>query len=105
MSAKTKKATTAVAPAVGFWSLTLYDEHHFFVPNELNRFSLGTKNKDLVFAKDGSLTIYIQKDSPSEAANWLPAPKGDFTLYMRAYWPKVEVIDGSWTPPPVEKKK
>ena len=69
-------------PAHGFWSLTLYDAHHFFVPNELNRFSLGTKDKDLVFAKDGSLTIYVQADPPPEAerANWLPAPKGDFTL-------------------------
>lgn len=68
-------------------SLTLYDHTHFFVPNELNRFSLGTKNKDLVIAKDGSLTIYVQADPPSETqrANWLPAPKGDFTLYLRAY--------------------
>ena len=94
-------------PAYGFWSLTLYDATHFFVPNELNRFSLGTKNKDLRFAKDGSLTIYVQADPPPEAqrANWLPAPKGDFTLFLRAYWPKAPVIDGSWTPPPVEKKK
>jgi hypothetical protein len=94
-------------PAYGFWSLTLYDAAHFFVPNKLNRFSLGTKNKDLVFAKDGSLTIYVQADPPPEAqrANWLPAPNADFTLYLRAYWPKVEVIDGSWTPPPVEKRK
>jgi hypothetical protein len=23
---------------------------------------------------------------------------------MRAYWPKAAVIDGSWTPPPVEKQ-
>lgn len=93
-------------PAYGFWSLTLYDATHFFVPNELNRFSLGTKNKDLVFAKDGSLTIYIQADAPadSQRANWLPAPAGDFTLYLRAYWPQTPVIDGSWTPPPVEKR-
>ena len=94
-------------PAYGFWSLTLYDAAHFFVPNELNRFSLGTKNKDLKPAKDGSLTIYVQTDPPPEThrANWLPAPKADFSLYLRAYWPKVEVIDGSWTPPPVEKQK
>ena len=32
-------------PVRGFWSLTLYNEHHFFHPNELNRYSLGTKNK------------------------------------------------------------
>ena len=36
--------------------------------------------------------------------NWLPAPKGgDFTLYVRAYWPKAAVMDGSWTPPAVQR--
>ncbi len=38
-----------------------------------------------------------------QRANWLPAPKGDFSLYVRAYWPKAEVVDGSWTPPPVQR--
>ena len=93
-------------PVNGFWSLTLYNEHHFFEPNALNRFSLGTKNKTLKFADDGSLTIYVQADAPGadKEANWLPAPKdGDFSLYMRAYWPKVEVTGGSWTPPAVEQ--
>ena len=33
-------------PVNGFWSLTLYNEHHFFAPNEIKRYSLGTKNKD-----------------------------------------------------------
>ena len=43
-------------PVRGFWSLTLYNEHHFFHPNELHRYSLGTKNKTLHHAADGSLT-------------------------------------------------
>ena len=34
-------------PVNGFWSLTLYNQHHFFVPNEIERYSVGTKNKDL----------------------------------------------------------
>ena len=88
----------------GFWSLTLYNEHHFFSPNALKRYSLGTKNKALKTNADGSLTIYVQSDPPPEAqqSNWLPAPKdADFTLYVRAYWPKAAVIDGSWTPPAV----
>lgn len=38
---------------------------------------------------------------PVQRANWLPAPKGDFSLYVRAYWPKPPVTDGSWTPPAV----
>jgi hypothetical protein len=93
-------------PVDGFWSLTLYDEHHFFVPNEIKRYSLGTKNKGLKYSPDGSLTIYVQATPPPEAqhANWLPAPKGaDFSLFLRAYWPKVGMLAGSWTPPPVAK--
>src|SRR5262249_13638258 len=85
-----------------------YNEHHFFVANSINRFSVGTKNKDLRFAADGSLTIYVQADEPTDLgrrANWLPAHKGDFSLYVRAYWPKVAVTDGAWTPPAVEKAK
>jgi hypothetical protein len=93
-------------PVNGFWSLSIYNEHHFFVANEINRFSVGTKNKDLKTAPDGSLTIYVQAEAPTDAvqrANWLPAPKGDFSLYVRAYWPKKAVTDGRWTPPPVVK--
>jgi len=92
-------------PVDGFWSLTLYDADHFFVPNEINRFSLGTKNKDLVYGADGSLTIYVQNERPSDgkAANWLPAPKGEFELFIRAYSPKAEIMGNTWTPPPVLK--
>ena len=92
-------------PVNGFWSLTLYNEHHFFAPNALNRYSLGTKNKTLKPNADGSLTFHVQADPPPDAqrANWLPAPSGDFSLYVRAYWPKAEIMEGSWTPPAVEK--
>jgi hypothetical protein len=93
-------------PVRGFWSLTLYNEHHFFAPNEIKRYSTGTKNKALKYNPDGSLTIYVQADAPPEAqrGNWLPAPKdADFSLYVRAYWPEVDVADGSWTPPPVRR--
>jgi hypothetical protein len=93
-------------PVNGFWSLSIYNEHHFFVANTINRFSVGTKNKDLRFAADGSLTISVQADEPTDPvqrANWLPAPQGDFSLYIRAYWPKPAIMDGTWTPPPVKK--
>lgn len=88
----------------GFWSLTLYNEHHFFHPNDLNRYSLGTKNKNLVHGDDGSLTIHISTRAPQDAAlqaNWLPAPAADFSLYLRAYWPEPAVLDGTWLPPAV----
>jgi hypothetical protein len=96
-------------PVNGFWSLTLYNEHHFFEPNEIRRYSVGTKNKDLQLDADGSLTVYVQSEVPADKrqrANWLPSPKrGDFTLYVRAYWPRAEVLDGSWTPPAVKRVK
>ena len=90
-------------PVKGFWSLTLYNRYHFFAPNDLKRYSLGTKNKDLKFNADGSLTLYVQADPPAEEkrSNWLPAPDGDFSLYMRAYWPQAEITSGKWTPPAV----
>jgi hypothetical protein len=92
-------------PAVtGFWSLTLYDQYHFFWPNEMKRYSVGTKNKDLKPNPDGSLTIYIQAAQPTEPAqraNWLPAPNGEFSLYIRAYGPQASVSDDAWTPPGV----
>jgi hypothetical protein len=92
-------------PVNGFWSLTLYNESHFFAPNKIKRYSVGTKNKDLKLKDDGSLTIYVQADEPTDPvqrANWLPSPKdGDFSLYIRAYWPKAAITDGSWTPPAV----
>jgi hypothetical protein len=47
----------ALPPVQGFWSLTLYNEHHFFHPNDLKRYSLGTKNKNLHYAPDGSLSL------------------------------------------------
>lgn len=99
-------AQSATPPVHGFWSLTLYNEHHFFEPNDINRYSLGTKNTGLVTGNDGSLTIYVQADPPEESqrANWLPAPRdADVSLYLRAYWPQVTISDGSWTPPPVQR--
>jgi hypothetical protein len=92
-------------PVKGFWSLTLYNEHHFFHPNDLKRYSLGTKNKTLKPNGDGSLTLYVQAGPPEEGkrTNWLPAPKGDFSLYVRCYWPEDAITDGKWTPPAVTK--
>lgn len=91
----------------GFWSLTLYNRHHFFEPNAIKRYSVGTKNKDLQKTADGSLTIYVQADepkNPTERANWLPSPKNtEFSLYVRAYWPEKAITRSQWTPPAVVK--
>ncbi|WP_276133772.1 DUF1254 domain-containing protein [Polluticoccus soli] len=94
-----------VPPVKGFWSLTLYNEEHFFAPNDLKRYSLGTKNKDLKYDADGSLTIYVQSSPPDtdKMNNWLPAPKAPFSLYVRGYWPEDAILTDSWTPPPAVK--
>jgi len=99
-------AKDEIPPVKGFWSLTMYSKEHFFVPNQLNRYSLGTKNKNLQLNSDGSLTLYVQNEAPEEnkKSNWLPAPKEDFSLYIRCYWPDESVLNDSWNPPPVVKK-
>ena len=96
-----------VPPVKGFWSLTLYNDYHLLNPNLLGRYSLGTKNKKLMYNPDGSLTLYAGATSPdiNKASNWLPAPNGTFSLYIRAYWPEKAILDGTWQPPKIEKVK
>lgn len=91
-------------PVDGFWSLTLYNDKHLFNPNTLNRYSVGTKDQNLVRGADGSLTVYAGSASPGpdKEANWLPAPDGHFSLYIRAYWGRQGILDGSWQPPAVD---
>ncbi|WP_084679208.1 DUF1254 domain-containing protein [Flavobacterium reichenbachii] len=98
-------AKDKMPPVKGFWSLTLYDEHHFFSPNPIKRYSVGTKNKGLKYNADGSLTLYVQKSEPQgdKKENWLPSPKGIFCLYFRCYWPEEKTIKNEWTPPAVLK--
>jgi hypothetical protein len=93
-------------PVKGFWSMTLYNENHLFYPNALDRYSLGTKNKSsMKYNTDGSLTLYFGHSSPGteKETNWIPAPDGRFSLYVRAYWPEQSILDGTWMPPQVEK--
>jgi hypothetical protein len=94
-------------PVDGFWSLTMYDDNYFFVANPLNRYTLSARNK-LKANPDGSVDLYVQKDSPGKdkESNWLPAPAGGFVLMMRLYWPKEtppSIIDGSWKVPEVKE--
>jgi hypothetical protein len=94
-------------PVEAFWSLTLYDTDFFFVPNAIDRYELSQRNT-FVTNPDGSVDLYIQAESPGKdkEANWLPAPKGKFSLVLRMYGPTTKppsIVDGSWTPPPVRR--
>jgi hypothetical protein len=91
-------------PVRAFWSLTMYDERQLFAANPIHRYAIGDRDS-LKYNPDGSLDLYIQRASPGpeRASNWLPAPaKGPFTMTLRLYWPKPEVLDGTWSPPPVK---
>jgi hypothetical protein len=91
-------------PVHAFWSVTLYDAEGYLWKNPLKRYALGDRDK-LRYNQDGSLDIYIQHDTPSKdrETNWLPSPLDTFTLTLRLYWPKPEVVSGGWTPPAVRR--
>jgi hypothetical protein len=96
-------------PVGAFWSLTMYEQDAsgrlFFVPNSLNRYSIGNRSPQLRSNRDGSYEIFIQPTAPTgeRIVNWLPSPaKGKFTLVWRAYLPRAPLLDGSFRLPPVE---
>lgn len=89
--------------------MTMYDTPHFYlVDNPAERYSIGDRTPGLVYGDDGSLTVYIQRDRPTdpvEAANWLPAPAGDFRPMLRLYTPEQSVLDGSYEIPRIEVRR
>src|SRR5205809_139125 len=90
-------------PNDAFWSLTMTDAQKRLVANPANRYAVGDRS-GLVPNADGSLDIYIQAASPAgHESNWLPAPAGDFMLWLRAYQPGAAILDGEYTVPPVGK--
>lgn len=91
-------------PVNAFWSVTLYDSKQAFVENPIGRYAIGDRDR-LKFDDDGSLTLYVQHESPGgdKESNWLPAPEGEFNLIMRLYWPKKEALEVTWKPPAVRR--
>ncbi len=92
-------------PARAFWSVSVYDDRQLFPANPIVRFALGDRDP-LVFNVDGSLDVFLQRQSPGpeREANWLPTPgEGPFSVTMRLYWPRPEATDGTWQPPPVSE--
>jgi len=95
-------------PVTAFWSLTMYDgKTQLLIENPINRYLLNsTMMENFVFDEDGSLTIYVQKESPGKELepNWLPAPDGPFYAVMRLYGPKPEALEGKWVNPQLIKE-
>ena len=102
-------------PVNAFWSVTMYDgKTQLLIKNPLNRYLINSPMlPQLKKNDDGSLTLYIQKDSPGKEkeSNWLPAPNGPIYLVMRLYWPKTEPPsilppgEGTWKPPGIVASK
>jgi hypothetical protein len=102
-------------PVNAFWSITMYDgKSQLLIKNPLNRYLINSPMlPNMKKNADGSLTLYIQKDSPGadKEANWLPAPNDTIYLVMRLYWPKTEAPsilpagEGTWKPPGIVQVK
>jgi hypothetical protein len=100
-------------PVNAFWSITMYDgKTQLLIENPINRYLINSPMlPGMKTNEDGSLTIYVQKESPGtdKEANWLPAPDGPIYMVLRLYWPKTENPSilppgkGSWQPPAVVK--
>ena len=102
-------------PVNAFWSVTMYDgKTQLLIQNPINRYLINSPMlPGMKKNPDGSLTLYIQKDSPGKdkESNWLPAPDGPIYMVMRLYWPKTEAPsilppgEGTWQPPGIVKVK
>lgn len=94
-------------PSAAFWSLTMYDgKSQLLVDNPINRYLLNsTMLNSFRYGDDGSLTLYLSKDSPGadKEANWLPAPNGPFYCILRIYIPKPDVFNGTWKQPLMQR--
>lgn len=90
-------------PAARYWRISMYDLDGFFVDNPIQRYGLGNMAEQPKLNPDGSLTLYIQHDSPgaNKQANWLPTPKDGFFMVMRLYQPQAAVYSGDYIVPPV----
>lgn len=100
----------AQLPLDGFWSLSMYeataDGQFFFTDNPIHRYTIGDRTQGLKRNADGTLDIWIGRSDPGgdKTANWLPAPQsGPFALFLRAYLPKAEMLDGRFRVPAVAK--
>ena len=100
-------------PVNGFWSVTMYDgKSQLLVKNPIKRYLINSPMlPGMKRGPDGSLTLYIQKDSPGadKEANWLPAPDDKIYLVMRLYWPTTTAPsilppgEGTWQPPGIKR--
>ena len=96
-------------PVNAFWSVTMYDgKSQLLIKNPINRYLINSPMlPNMKKNADGSLTLYIQKDSPGKdkESNWLPAPNDVIYLVMRLLLAEdgppsiLPPGEGTWKPP------
>ena len=87
-----------------FWSLTAYVPRTIeLVRNPANKYLVGSYTPGLVTNPDGSITIYMAPTRPANApmANWLPVPRRDFSVVLRAYGPTGNTTNPDYAPPSI----
>jgi hypothetical protein len=98
-------------PVDAFWSLSIYelqpDGRTFFADNPIKRYSIGDRTRGVIRNPDGSIDVWIQHDAPmgdsaSRGSNWLPAPRGPFSLVLRAYQPRSAMLNGAAPMPQIQ---
>lgn len=81
---------SGIAPSSKNWSITMYDENYFLVPNPIEKYHLNGTSLNI---KEGEpYTFTISKKMTS--GNWLPSPKqGRFVLCYRIYLPPLSDLE------------
>lgn len=89
----------------GFWSISVYGLNKFVIPNEQNRFGLNDRS-NLVYNKDGSFDILIQKDRPEREMvnNWIPNAGQPVLVVLRFYLPKEQLLKDEWRYPEIRER-
>jgi hypothetical protein len=94
-------------PAQAFWSYTVYGGDRYLVENPIRRYAIGDRDP-LRYNPDGSLDLYLSRESPGKEneSNWLPTGDDDFNLTLRIYIPVPAFLEdrSAWNDPKPEKE-
>ena len=86
------KLTVGAIPVDGFWSLTVYDDEGYLLPNPYNAYAVNSITAKR--APDGSVTIQFG-GCDGKIPNCLPISQG-WNYTVRLFQPRAEILDGTW---------
>jgi hypothetical protein len=93
-------------PVDAFWSISYYDERGRLMAHPSGRTTVNSLYSNLTLDDDGSLTIEIGPEEPSNpqrTSNWLPSHDGAFNLNMRCYNPQSAMLSLDYRVPAVRR--